>query len=150
SMRLGTRQEYVRSSPRVSRVYQDDASEFTRRTPRLARRLLGVAEKLAGRLTMTGAMELQLDDGPRSSLSIGLGFGRCSGISPKFARRFVEGIKKLARNTVGDYRKKTERLGLVFTQRRSVVDVSVPQEGGLESGRRSLVLNHYKNCEFIF
>ncbi|RZS13207.1 hypothetical protein BHM03_00044759 [Ensete ventricosum] len=41
-------------------------------------------------------MKLQLDDGPRSSLSIGPGFGRCSRISPKFARRFAEGIGKLA------------------------------------------------------
>ncbi|RRT33257.1 hypothetical protein B296_00049961 [Ensete ventricosum] len=42
-------------------------------------------------------MELQLDDGPRSNLSIGPGFRRCSGISLKFTKRFVEGIGKLAR-----------------------------------------------------
>ncbi|RWW56210.1 hypothetical protein BHE74_00037094 [Ensete ventricosum] len=59
---------------------------------------------------MTIAMELQLDDEPRSSLSIEPGFGRCSGISPKFARRFAEGIGKLARNTSGDRRKKIGRL----------------------------------------
>ncbi|RRT76846.1 hypothetical protein B296_00012004 [Ensete ventricosum] len=59
---------------------------------------------------MIGAMELQLDDGPRSSLSIGPGFGRYSGISSKFARRFTEGIGKLAGNTPGDHRKKTRRL----------------------------------------
>ncbi|RWW48643.1 hypothetical protein BHE74_00045266 [Ensete ventricosum] len=59
---------------------------------------------------MTGVMELQLDDGPRSSLSIGPGFGRCSGISLKFARRFAKGIGKLAGNTPGDHRKKIERL----------------------------------------
>ncbi|RWV76872.1 hypothetical protein GW17_00062394 [Ensete ventricosum] len=59
---------------------------------------------------MTGEMELQLDDGARSSLSIRLGFGRCSEISPKFARRFVERIRKLAGNTLGDRRKKTGRL----------------------------------------
>ncbi|RRT51124.1 hypothetical protein B296_00003882 [Ensete ventricosum] len=58
-------------------------------------------------LTMTGAMELQPDDGPRSSLSIGPGFERCSGISPKFARRFTERIGKLAGNTQGDRQKKT-------------------------------------------
>ncbi|RWV83089.1 hypothetical protein GW17_00055352 [Ensete ventricosum] len=45
---------------------------------------------------MTGAMTLQPDDGPRSSLSIGPGFGRCSGISSKFTRRFTKGIGKLA------------------------------------------------------
>ncbi|RWV84231.1 hypothetical protein GW17_00054067 [Ensete ventricosum] len=70
----------------------------------------GVAEKLVGRLTMTGVMELQPDDGPRLSLSIGAGFERCSGISPKFARRFAEGIGKLTGNTSGDHRKKIGRL----------------------------------------
>ncbi|RWW52964.1 hypothetical protein BHE74_00040574, partial [Ensete ventricosum] len=89
---------------------------------------------------------LQPDDGLRSSLSIGPRFGRYSGISLEFARRFTEGIGKLAGNMSGDYRKKTIGLiaripevielagGLVFTQRRSVVDVGVPQEGGLGSG----------------
>ncbi|RWW76162.1 hypothetical protein BHE74_00015765 [Ensete ventricosum] len=60
---------------------------------------------------MTGAIELQPDDGPRSSLSIGLGFGRCSRISSEFTRRFTEGIEKLARNMLGDCRMKT--IGLV-------------------------------------
>ncbi|RWW67391.1 hypothetical protein BHE74_00025169 [Ensete ventricosum] len=32
---------------------------------------------------------------------------RCSGISSKFTRRFVEGTGKLAGNTLGDRRKKT-------------------------------------------
>ncbi|RWV89173.1 hypothetical protein GW17_00048696 [Ensete ventricosum] len=59
---------------------------------------------------MTGAIELQLDNGPRSSLSNGSGFRRCSGISSKFARRFTEGIGKLAGNTPGDHRKKIGRL----------------------------------------
>ncbi|RWV82990.1 hypothetical protein GW17_00055466 [Ensete ventricosum] len=96
-MRLETRYEYIGSSSRVSGVYQDGAREFTRRRPRLARRLSGVAEKLAG------------NDGPRSNLSIGPGFGGCSGILPKFARRFAEGIGKLAGNTPGNRRKKTKR-----------------------------------------
>ncbi|RWW23918.1 hypothetical protein GW17_00011808 [Ensete ventricosum] len=72
-------------------------------------------------------MELQPDDEPRSSLRIGSGFRRCSGISPKFARRFAEGIGKLAGNTLEDHRQKTGRLttrmskavglagGLIFT-----------------------------------
>ncbi|RRT64202.1 hypothetical protein B296_00029647 [Ensete ventricosum] len=66
----------------------------------------------------------------------------------EFARRFTEGIEKLIGNTLGDRRKKIGRLtarmleavelagGLVFTQRRSVVDTGVPQGGGLGSGRR--------------
>ncbi|RZR78166.1 hypothetical protein BHM03_00003420 [Ensete ventricosum] len=52
-------------------------------------------------------MKLQPDDGLRSTLSIGPGFGRCSGISSEFARRFPEGIGKLAGNMSGDCRKKT-------------------------------------------
>ncbi|RZS19171.1 hypothetical protein BHM03_00051532 [Ensete ventricosum] len=43
-------------------------------------------------------------------LSIGPGFKQYSGISPKFARRFVEGIGKLAWYMPGDCRKKTGRL----------------------------------------
>ncbi|RRT37750.1 hypothetical protein B296_00032988 [Ensete ventricosum] len=43
-------------------------------------------------------------------LNIGPGFGQCSGISPKFVRRFTEGIVKLDENTLGDRWKKTERL----------------------------------------
>ncbi|RWW41798.1 hypothetical protein BHE74_00052693, partial [Ensete ventricosum] len=71
------------------------------------RKIVGVVEKRAERLTKTEAMELQPDDGPRSCLSIGPRFGRCSGISSKFARRFAKGIGKLIRNTPGDRQKKT-------------------------------------------
>ncbi|RRT34454.1 hypothetical protein B296_00035510 [Ensete ventricosum] len=97
-MQLGTRQEYIGSSPRISGVCQDGAKEFVRKRPRLTGRLSGVAEKPAG------------NDGPRSSLSIGPGFGRCSGISSKFARRFAKGIRKLAGNMLENHRKKTKRL----------------------------------------
>ncbi|RWW50627.1 hypothetical protein BHE74_00043097 [Ensete ventricosum] len=45
-------------------------------------------------------MELQPDDRPRSSLSIGTGFGRCSGISPKFARRSPKVDRKTHRKNV--------------------------------------------------
>ncbi|RRT34633.1 hypothetical protein B296_00047583 [Ensete ventricosum] len=65
---------------------------------------------------MIGAMELQLADGPRSILSIGPAFGRCSGISLKFTRRFAEGIGKLAWNTLGDRRKKTGRLAAIMPE----------------------------------
>ncbi|RRT64557.1 hypothetical protein B296_00001189 [Ensete ventricosum] len=68
---------------------------------RLTERLSGQPKSLSG---------LQPDNGPRSSLSIRSGFGRCSGISPKFVRRFTKEIGKLAGNTLGDRRKKTERL----------------------------------------
>ncbi|RWW37443.1 hypothetical protein BHE74_00057441 [Ensete ventricosum] len=46
-MRLGTHLEYVGSSLRVLGAYQDGARTFTERRPRLARRLSGVAERLA-------------------------------------------------------------------------------------------------------
>ncbi|RWW77923.1 hypothetical protein BHE74_00013876 [Ensete ventricosum] len=92
---LGVRRELAK----VSGVCQDGTREFARRRLRITERLSGVAEKLAG------------NDGPRSSLSIGPGLGRCSGISPEFARRFAEGIEKLAGNMLGDCRKKT--IGLI-------------------------------------
>ncbi|RWV95053.1 hypothetical protein GW17_00042356 [Ensete ventricosum] len=74
------------------------------------RKIVGGSRKTYRELTMTRAIKLQLDDGPRSSLSIGSRFERCSGISPEFARRFTEGIGMLAGNTPGDCRKKTRRL----------------------------------------
>ncbi|RWV93808.1 hypothetical protein GW17_00043707 [Ensete ventricosum] len=48
-MRLGTHQECVGSSSRVSGVCQDGTREFVRRRSRLVGRLSGVAEKLAGK-----------------------------------------------------------------------------------------------------
>ncbi|RWV78286.1 hypothetical protein BHE74_00012940 [Ensete ventricosum] len=44
---------------------------------------------------MTGAMKLQPDDGPRSSLGIGPGSDDAVGSRHKFARRFTEWIGKL-------------------------------------------------------
>ncbi|RWV85466.1 hypothetical protein GW17_00052743 [Ensete ventricosum] len=70
------------------------------------RKIVGGSRKSC-RLTMTGVMELQPDDGPRSCLSFGPGFGRCNGISREFARRFAEAIEKLAGSTPRDYRKET-------------------------------------------
>ncbi|RWW06086.1 hypothetical protein GW17_00030611 [Ensete ventricosum] len=55
-------------------------------------------------------MELQPNDGPRSSLGIRLGSDDVVGHRREFTRRFAEGIRKLARNTLGDHRKKTRRL----------------------------------------
>ncbi|RRT41759.1 hypothetical protein B296_00022976 [Ensete ventricosum] len=108
-----------------------------------------VREKIIG-LTTTRAIELQPDDRPRSNLGIKSGLDDIVGPHREFARRFTELIEKLAGNTPGDCQKKIERLitrmseaaglagGLVFTQRRSVVDAGAPQEGELGSGRRSV------------
>ncbi|RWV91396.1 hypothetical protein GW17_00046318 [Ensete ventricosum] len=52
-------------------------------------------------------MKLQPDDGPRSSLGIGPGSDDVVRPRREFARRFIEGIKKLAGNTLGDRQKKT-------------------------------------------
>ncbi|RRT35843.1 hypothetical protein B296_00050995, partial [Ensete ventricosum] len=54
----------------------------------------------------------------------------------KFARRFTEGIGKLAGNAKGDRRKEDRRtyrkiVGGCRSMQELVVDVSVPQEGGL-------------------
>ncbi|RWW61204.1 hypothetical protein BHE74_00031751 [Ensete ventricosum] len=68
-------------------------------------------------------MELQPDDGPRSRLSIGPGFGRCSGISLEFARRFAKGIRKLAGNTPGDRQKKTRRLTVRMPEAARLVGI---------------------------
>ncbi|RRT57197.1 hypothetical protein B296_00038934 [Ensete ventricosum] len=59
---------------------------------------------------MTGVMELQLDDGPRSSLGIGSGSDDAMGPRWEFVRRFAEGIGKLAGNISVDCQKKIRRL----------------------------------------
>ncbi|RZR94874.1 hypothetical protein BHM03_00023623 [Ensete ventricosum] len=52
-------------------------------------------------------MELQPDDGPRASLSIGLGSDDAVEPHREFAKRFAEGIGKLIGNTPRDRQKKT-------------------------------------------
>ncbi|RZS21191.1 hypothetical protein BHM03_00053802 [Ensete ventricosum] len=83
---------------------------------------------------MIGAIELQPDDGPRSSLSIKPRFGRCSGISSKFARRFAEGIEKLTGNTPGDHRKKIERLVVRIPEVIGLVGEALERGGQLRQG----------------
>ncbi|RWW03881.1 hypothetical protein GW17_00032924 [Ensete ventricosum] len=55
-------------------------------------------------------MELQPDDGPRSSLGIRPGSDDAVGSRREFAKRFTEGIEKLVGNLNGDHREKTEGL----------------------------------------
>ncbi|RWW44016.1 hypothetical protein BHE74_00050261 [Ensete ventricosum] len=52
---------------------------------------------------------LQLDDGPRYSLGIQPSLDDTVGSHRKFARRFVEGIGKLAGNAKGDRREENRR-----------------------------------------
>ncbi|RRT39768.1 hypothetical protein B296_00018332 [Ensete ventricosum] len=103
-------------------------------SPKGSRSLLGAHREIIGRRSDDLPQECRrLPDWQKLGLSLSL---------------FVEGIEKLARNTSGDHRKKTIRLtarmleatglagGLVFTQRRSVVDTGVPQGGEPGSGHR--------------
>ncbi|RRT36317.1 hypothetical protein B296_00046797 [Ensete ventricosum] len=76
-MRLGTRQECIGSSTRVSEACQDGVREFARR-----------------RLT-----RWKIVRGSRKDCR-----ERCDGFCREFARRFAEGISKLVGNTPGDHR----------------------------------------------
>ncbi|RWV95487.1 hypothetical protein BHE74_00011369 [Ensete ventricosum] len=78
-MRLGTHQECVGISPRVSGVCQDGTREFARRRARLARRLSGVAEKLVGN-DVVGSRRSSLGDSPKGS-------GSSLGTRRKISRR---------------------------------------------------------------
>ncbi|RZS02855.1 hypothetical protein BHM03_00032965 [Ensete ventricosum] len=57
---------------------------------------------------MLGAMKLQPNNGPRSSLGIGPSSDDAVGSRREFARRFAEGIGKLAGNMKGDHHEKTK------------------------------------------
>ncbi|RWV80474.1 hypothetical protein GW17_00058256 [Ensete ventricosum] len=74
---------------------------------------------------MTGAMKLQPDDGPRSSLGIGSGLDDLIGSRREFTRRFTEGIRKLAGNTLVDRRKKTRRLTARIPKATGLVGVEL-------------------------
>ncbi|RZR98122.1 hypothetical protein BHM03_00027433 [Ensete ventricosum] len=80
------------SSLRVSGAGQDGAREFARRRSRLVGRSLRVVEKLAGSWE-----DFEVD-------VLGQGLEDAEGTRREFAKRFVEGIRKLARNMPGDHR----------------------------------------------
>ncbi|RRT58458.1 hypothetical protein B296_00039588 [Ensete ventricosum] len=81
-------------------VRQDGAREFSKKRPRLAERLSGVAEKLA---------RSRDDDGPRYNIGIGPSSDDAVGSRRKFARRFAEGIGKLVGYAKDDHRKEDRR-----------------------------------------
>ncbi|RWV89792.1 hypothetical protein GW17_00048047 [Ensete ventricosum] len=72
---------------------------------------------------MIGAVELQLDDGPRSSLGIRPGLYNAVGPRREFARRFADGIEKLAGNTPGDHLEKTRRLVVRMPETTGLTEV---------------------------
>ncbi|RWV77941.1 hypothetical protein GW17_00061164 [Ensete ventricosum] len=123
-MRWDLVESSLRDSPKGSRSLLGTRREIARKKTAGLVTIMLKAVGLCGRLTMTGAMELQPDDGPRSSLSIRLEFGRCSGISSEFTRRFAEGIRKLTGSTPGDRREKIKKLA-----------VSMPEATGLSEVR---------------
>ncbi|RWV87467.1 hypothetical protein GW17_00050531 [Ensete ventricosum] len=75
---------------------------------------------------MKGSMKLQPDDEPRSSLCIGPGSDDAVGFRREFTRRFTEEIRKLAGNTPGDHREKTERLVASMLEATGLVEVNHP------------------------
>ncbi|RWV84448.1 hypothetical protein GW17_00053838 [Ensete ventricosum] len=72
---------------------------------------------------MIGAIELQPNDGPRSSLGIGLGSDNAVGSRREFARRFIEGIGKLVGNMKGDHWKKTGGLATRMSKATRLAEV---------------------------
>ncbi|RWV78822.1 hypothetical protein GW17_00060142 [Ensete ventricosum] len=68
-------------------------------------------------------MKLQPDDGPRSNLSIGPGSNDTVGFRREFARRFTEGIGKLAGNKPEDYWEKTRSLATSMLEATGLVEV---------------------------
>ncbi|RRT84937.1 hypothetical protein B296_00004771 [Ensete ventricosum] len=104
-MLLGTRLEYIRSSPRVSGVCKDSAREFTRRRLRLTERLSGVAERLAGSwkgLTTIGKRSYRLDQDQAEASDQGL--DDMVGARREFART----LPKVSGRSLGTRREITE------------------------------------------
>ncbi|RRT36916.1 hypothetical protein B296_00016290 [Ensete ventricosum] len=69
--------------------------------------IIGGSRKACRETNYEGAIKLQSDNGPRSSLGIGPGLDDVVGSRQEFARRFAKGIRKLAGSTLGDHLKKT-------------------------------------------
>ncbi|RWV96566.1 hypothetical protein BHE74_00054833 [Ensete ventricosum] len=68
-------------------------------------------------------MELQRDNGPRSSLGIGPGSDDAVGSRREFARRFTEEIRKLAGNMKGDHREKAGGLAARMPEATRLAEV---------------------------
>ncbi|RRT48935.1 hypothetical protein B296_00005892 [Ensete ventricosum] len=85
-------------NPVTGGSYADAGSQTTRSTPESGYKRFNCRQPLEN-----------LDSDVTAKIKLGhrVGFERCSGISPKFAKRFTEGIGKLVGNTPGDRRKKT-------------------------------------------
>ncbi|RRT41544.1 hypothetical protein B296_00025882 [Ensete ventricosum] len=94
-----------------------------------------VRESITG-LTIKGAIELQPDDGPRSSLGIRSGSDDAMRPLREFTWRFAEGIGKFAGNTLGDRRKKTIRLAVRMPKAVGLVGGFGLHPKKIDSGRR--------------
>ncbi|RRT42114.1 hypothetical protein B296_00023087 [Ensete ventricosum] len=101
------RREFARRFAKgIEKLAGNTLGDHRKKTIGLTIRMLEAAE-LGGSLTMTGAMELQPDNGTRSSLGIGPSSDDTVEPHREFARRFTKGIEKLAGNMLGNHRKKT-------------------------------------------
>ncbi|RWW85267.1 hypothetical protein BHE74_00006075 [Ensete ventricosum] len=100
----------VETSPVVTRVDQTPHMQSPRTLAVNVKRKGTTADSrnITG-LIMAGSIKLQPDDGPRYSLGIWLNSDDVVGSHRKFARRFVEGNRKLARNAKRDSRKEDRR-----------------------------------------
>ncbi|RRT73416.1 hypothetical protein B296_00001229 [Ensete ventricosum] len=101
-MRLGTRQECIRSLPGWRKGVRQKKTETRRK-------IIGGSRKACWESNHDGVSYIS-DMNPGSSLGIGPRIRRCGGSSSGVCLDFAEGIGKIARNTLGDRRRKTVRL----------------------------------------
>ncbi|RWW42431.1 hypothetical protein BHE74_00052028 [Ensete ventricosum] len=78
---------------------------------------------------MSGSMELQPDNGSRSSIGIRPGSDDVVGSRREFPRRFAKGIGKLTGNMKGDHREKTRGLTAGIPEAIGLAKVGNPGGG---------------------
>ncbi|RZS24469.1 hypothetical protein BHM03_00057545 [Ensete ventricosum] len=123
-MRLGTRQEYVGSSPRVSRVFLGWRKGVRQKKTKTRQKIIGGSRKACQETNYDRSNGVTTRLWAKIKLGHRAGFRRCNGISLKFARRFTEGIGKFVGNMPGDRRKKTRRLAERMSEAAGLARVS--------------------------
>ncbi|RRT42968.1 hypothetical protein B296_00043405 [Ensete ventricosum] len=99
---------------------------------------------------MTGSIELQPDNGPRSSLGIGPGSDDAVGSRREFARKFVEGIGKLAGNMKGDHWEKTGGLAARMSEATGLCGTPEGEdEGGQASSSLAISTRWISTAELL-
>ncbi|RWW43615.1 hypothetical protein BHE74_00050700 [Ensete ventricosum] len=125
-MRLGTRQECIGSLPGWRKGVRQKKTETHRK-------IIGGSRKACWEFNHDG-MSYISDMNPRSSLGIGPRIRRCGGSSSSVCLDFAEGIGKIARNTLGDRRRKTVRLAAGEVEGCRFAGVSESEERVSNSG----------------